>query len=196
MFTPNGEAEIEYEARIGAIVKFPMLEDRGSGYVKSLDFEKYVRAPGTRIIAIRDQKIYLQKEMRTETGYKYDWRLPGGKVFDKFKDYKQYISTEIPEEKIIEAARKELQEEAGLDAGKMKILTKKVCGATVLWDLYYILAKDLVDYDLGHEHDEAEEMEQSDWFDYKKVREMCESGEIGEGRTVAVLVQFLASQEV
>ena len=195
VFIPNGDPEIEYEARIGAIVKFPVLEDRGEGYVKPLDFEKYVRAPGSRIIAIRDNSIYMQKEMRTEAGYKYDWRLPGGKIIDSFSEFKQYLNKELPDNLVIEAARKELREEASFDAKSMKIFAKKVCGTTVEWDLYYLVAEDLDEVSLDYAHDEGEEFEQSKWIPFSEIKIMCEKGEIGEGRTVAALVQFLASRK-
>ena len=87
---PNGEPIIFSEGRIGAIVKFPVLVDEGEGYVEKT-FEKFVRSPGTRIIAVRDNTIYLQKEARMEQNGAFDWRLPGGKVVDTFEEYKQYF---------------------------------------------------------------------------------------------------------
>jgi len=186
---PNGDPVIFSEGRIGAIVKFPVLVDEGEGYVEKT-FEKFVRSPGTRIIALRDNTIYLQKEARMEQNGSFDWRLPGGKVVDTFEEYKQYFGKEIPLETILTAARKELKEEAKMEATDISLLCKKTCGATVEWDLYYVIAKNLTSVE--HEHNEGEQIEDGKWFSFEEVKNMCETGEIDEGRTVGVLIQFLA----
>ena len=187
----NGEPEIVFQARIGAILNFPVLEDReGKGYV-AYTFEKYVRAPGTRIIAVRDQKIYLQKEYRFEQD-RFDWRLPGGKVFDNFELYKPYITKEIPEEIIVKAAKKELAEEAGLQANKLRVFDRSVCGTTVTWDLIYVIAEDISVLTDRKEH-EGEHFEQNKWCSFQEVEKMCKSGEIGEGRTVSALLKYISS---
>ncbi len=189
----NGDPIIIAEARIGAIVNFPVLEDQGLGYVQKM-FEKYVRAPGSRIIAVKDQKIYLQKEFRWE-GEGYEWRLPGGKVVDSFADFKQYLGKTVPESVIIEAARKELQEEAHLDAKKFRLFKKMICGTTVDWDLYYIIAEEVESRELDYVHLEGEDMQHTGWFTFSEVKKMCETGDIDEGRTVAALLQFIHLQK-
>ncbi len=190
----NGEPKIVFEARIGAVINFPVLEDAGEGYVQKM-YEKYVRSPGTRIIALRDDKIYLQKEDRVESEKKWDWRLPGGKVVDSFVAYKEYLNKPLPEEIVFEAARKELQEEAHLDSENMMIFDKKICGTLVEWDLYYVIAKDVVGFDFEGTHAEGEEIGESGWFEFSKVLEMCQTGEISEGRTVSALLQFIHKQK-
>lgn len=185
---PNGELHIFAEGKIGAIVHYPVLVDKGEGYTEKT-FEKFVRSPGTRIIAVKDNKIYLQKERRVETGG-WDWRLPGGKVIDTFEHFKEYFGKEIPESIILDAAKQELAEEAQLEAKDLTLYEKKTCGATVEWDLYYIIAKDIVDHHVEHDN-EGEEIEECGWFGFDDVLEMCKSGEIGEGRTVSVLLGFI-----
>lgn len=187
----NGEPIIFSEGRIGAIVKFPVLVDEGQGYVEKT-FEKFVRSPGTRIIALQDGKIYLQKEARMEQNGAFDWRLPGGKVVDTFEEYKQYFWKEIPLETILAAARKELKEEAQMEAQDVTLLCKKTCGATVEWDLYYVVAKGLTS--VSHNHNEGEQIEDGKWFSFEEVRKMCETGDIDEGRSVSVLLQFISKQ--
>jgi 8-oxo-dGTP pyrophosphatase MutT (NUDIX family) len=184
---PNGEPKILLEGTLGAMVSFPMLVDMGKGHVEK-NFERFVRPPGTRIIALKDNKIYLQKEYRSEIN-KYDWRLPGGKVVDSFIEYKDYIGKEMPETIIIEAGRRELQEEAKLDAKKLTIFKKSPCGASVEWDLYYIIAEDVLDH--HNNHNEGEEIVDGKWFDFEKVLDMCNSGEIDEDRTVATLHKYI-----
>lgn len=184
----SGDPVIFSEGRIGAIVKYPVLVDEGQGYVEKT-FEKFVRSPGTRIIAVKDGKIYLQKEARIEQEGAFDWRLPGGKVVDTFEEYKQYFGKTIPEEIILAAAQKELKEEAQLEAQKVSIFCKKTCGATVEWDLYYVVAENLSQ--IQHEHNEGEQIEEGKWFTFAEVKEMCENGSIDEGRTVGVLLPFI-----
>jgi 8-oxo-dGTP pyrophosphatase MutT (NUDIX family) len=188
---PNGEPEIISRGRIGALVHYPVLEDQGRGYIEKI-FEKFVRAPGTRIIALKDNKIYLQHEARLEATGDFDWRLPGGKVLDKFSEFEQYISKSIPDKVVKQAALKELQEEAGLTTKNLEIFTKKICGTTVEWDLYYLIAKGVKEHGLDYDNQEGEEVKASNWFTFKEVREMCEQGAIAEGISAAALIQFIA----
>lgn len=187
---PNGEPKIIAEAKIGALVVFPVLVDSGDGHKEKM-FEKFIRPPGTRIIAEKDNKIFLQKEYRLELNNKSDWRLPGGKVMESFGEYKSYIGKEIPEKIIIEAGKKELREEAKMDSENIKIFKKSSCGSLVEWDLYYLVAKDLKDF--SSNHNEGEEIVDGKWFSYDEIEKMCIAGEIDEDRTVAVLYQFIKS---
>ncbi len=185
---PNGEPQIIFEGKIGAIVSFPVLVDSGDGHKEKM-FERFVRPPGTRIIAMEDNKIYLQKEHRLETS-SFEWRLPGGKVMDNFEEYKKHIGKEMPEEIIIEAGKKELHEEAHLDAETFEIFKKSTCGALIEWDLYYLVAKNTKP--IVHIHNEGEEIMESAWFPIEKITEMCKNGEIAEDRTASVLCQFIS----
>lgn len=184
----SGEPVIVFEGKLGAIVSYPMLVDNGDGY-KERNFERFVRPPGARIIAIKDKKIFLQKEHRLETTNEFDWRLPGGKVVDTFLEYKQYLNKDIPEEIILEAGRRELKEEASMDSDFVRIYKKSSCGASVAWDLYYIIAENTFPCDTVHH--EAEEIIAGQWFTYSEVLEMCLDGSIDEDRSVAVLHQFI-----
>src|ERR1041384_1882054 len=50
-------------------------------------FERAVRPPGVRLILQNEAgEILMTKEFRKEQG-KYDYRLPGGKVFDDLESY-------------------------------------------------------------------------------------------------------------
>lgn len=188
---PNGDASILFTGKIGAMVAYPVLVDFGEGYTEKT-FEKFVRPPGTRIIAVRDGKILLNKERRLELDG-FDWRLPGGKVFDTFAEFEPYAlgKQTIPEEMILEAAAKELHEEAHLRAASMNVFAKAACGATVTWDLYYTVATDISDEVSVHE--EGEEIEAAVWYTFEQIEQMCKSGEIGEGRTVSALLRYIES---
>ncbi len=184
----NGDPKILSEGTLGAIVGFPVLVDSGNGHKEKM-FERFVRPPGTRIIALKDNKIFLQKEYRLESANGFDWRLPGGKVVDSFSEYKEFIGKEIPNNIILEAGRKELREEAKLDTEDLKIFKKSICGASVEWDLYYILAENITLF--KHSHDEGEEIIDGKWFSFDEILTMCKNGEIDEDRTVSALYQFI-----
>lgn len=187
----NGEPEIIGQAPIGALVRFPMLEDQGQGYVARY-FEKYVRAPGCRVIAVKDDKIYLQKEYRFEQDA-WDWRLPGGKVIDTFEHYRPYMLKEVPDVVVLEAATRELQEEAKLSAREFTLFVKMICGTTVEWDLYYVVARGVEETEeLNPDRADGEDVANAAWCTFDEVRTMCEKGEISEGRTVAALIRFMA----
>ena len=190
----DGEAEILYKGNIGALLRMPMLVDRGHGYIKK-DFQKFVRTPGVRIIAIEDEKILLTKEFRHELN-DFDYRLPGGKVFDAFDDFLPYMTTgkEIPHEQILKAARAELQEEASKDSKSLTILKNSHSGASIGWDLYYIVAQDITDFKDETEN-EGEQIESVEWKSFSEVEEMCLDGEISEDRTAATLLQFIHRQK-
>lgn len=187
---PNGDAVIEYRGKIGALVTYPVLVDFGDGYIEKT-FEKFVRPPGTRIIAVEDGKILLNKERRLEIDG-FDWRLPGGKVFDTFEEFEPYIGEEhvISEQVILEAATKELHEEAHLRTNSLALFDTRACGATVTWDLHYVVAQDLTE-DIST-HEEGEEVADSKWCTYDEIETMCKNGEIQEGRTVAVLLKYIS----
>lgn len=180
----NGELRIFAEGKLGAIVQFPMLVDTGSGYVEKI-FERFARPPGTRIIAVRDGNIYLQKEHRLESNNEFDWRLPGGKVFDSFTEFRSFIGKEVPLDTVLSAGHRELHEEACLECETLTLLKRSTCGASVEWDLYYLLATKVTSTETTH--DEGEEIIDGQWFSYEKVLDMCDSGEIDEDRTIAVL---------
>ncbi len=184
---PNGEPRIKSHGRLGAIIEFPMLVDSGEGYVEK-NFEQFVRPPGTRIIAVKDEKIFLQKEHRLEAKNGFDWRLPGGKVVDSFEEYEKYIGKEMPEDIIIAAGKRELEEEANLTAKSLRIFKKSRCGASVEWDLYYIIAEEIESAE--HIHDEGEEITDRKWFSYTEIMTMCQNGDIDEDRTIATLYQY------
>lgn len=184
---PNGEPRILSEGKLGAIIQFPMLVDTGNGYVEKM-FEKFVRPPGTRIIATDNGKIYLQQEHRLETTNTFDWRLPGGKVVDSFAEYKTWLGKDLPEEMILAAGRKELQEEAHLDTTSLVLYKKSSCGASEEWDLYYLVANNCTPH--TSDHNEGEEIIDGAWFTYDEILAMCQSGEIDEDRTVSALYQF------
>src|SRR3989338_2174049 len=107
---PSGKERIVYEGRIFEVVKQPMKVGN-----KEMEYELARRAPGVRLLIIKNNKILLTKEFRTEVN-SYDYRLPGGKVFDTLAEYRRAreSNTNILSS-AEEAALKECREEVGLN---------------------------------------------------------------------------------
>ena len=78
-------------------------------------FEKARRAPGVRIIICdkANGTILLTKEFRHELG-EWDYRLPGGKVFDSLDDFEAHRNSGND---ITDAAKTQAKNEAQQEAG-------------------------------------------------------------------------------
>jgi 8-oxo-dGTP pyrophosphatase MutT (NUDIX family) len=54
------------------------------------------------------------------------------------------------EARVLQAATREAREEVGLEIGKdTEIFCKKICGATMEWDLWYVVVKSHSDHKDG-----------------------------------------------
>ena len=178
-----------YQGRIVEVVEYEVEVAPG----KKKMFEKARRAPGVRLI-IRDAawRFLLNKEWRYELG-EHDWRLPGGKVVDTLQEWISIVDAwkdVLPY--VEEAARREALEEAWLIVESMTIVTKKVCGATMERDLWYVLVDDWIESERIHE--EWEHIEWYERFSWDALRDMLAEGSIQEGRSAAILAQLLLSK--
>src|SRR5690242_9158048 len=119
--------EVVFQGILGEVVHSKQL----NGKV----FERYRRAPGTRLIIVTaDGKLVMTRERRKETG-NVDLRLPGGKVCDTLEDYHMLLeSGRSLTAAAAEAAAKEGKEEVGLVLKNLRLVTKATAGATVEWD--------------------------------------------------------------
>jgi hypothetical protein len=66
---------------------------------KTKGFEHAVRPPGLRLVLKKDGRIVLTKEYRSEYNA-FDYRLPGGKVFDSLE---AFLAVRGDEQKIEDA---------------------------------------------------------------------------------------------
>ena len=183
--TPKGEEKIVSRGNILELVQQDM--QIGS---KVVTFEKARRASGVRLIIISpDNKILLSKEWRIELK-DWDFRLPGGKVFDKLTDYNNFLSIKRDILKQAEeAAIKEASEEVGIVVKSLKHFHTSRCGATVEWDLYYFVVKDFSKNEIQKlEHGENIEV---GWYTFKDAKEILLSGKVKEDRSVGVLLRFI-----
>ena len=149
------------------------------------------RSPGVRLLIVdqKNQNILLTKEKRVEASNQWDYRLPGGKVFDRLDDYLPYAEDNNALLTFAEkAADKECLEETGLQVKQKSFLHKSTSGATVIWDLYYFL---VTDFTSSTQNTEAGEIIQPDWFHFDTVKDMCLNSAIQEDRSVAVLLKYL-----
>jgi ADP-ribose pyrophosphatase len=166
------------------------------GDSKETIFEKVERPPGVRILVQDDSQMLLSREWRPELN-DFDYRLPGGKVFDSWEDYAPHREEQL-DELAREAAQKELLEETGIDLPlkSFRLFHTSHCGAVMIWDLYYFVVQASND---GSSQDPitTEEGEQihPQWFSFDEVQELCLKGSVREDRTVAVVLKFLLGRK-
>lgn len=95
--------EIKYSGKI-----IEVIEEKHGNKI----FEIARRSPGVRALIIKSNKILLSREYRTEIN-DYDYRLPGGKVFDTLQEYRKHINEDLTEYAML-AVKNEVSQEVGL----------------------------------------------------------------------------------
>lgn len=166
---------------------------------KQLDgrnFEIARRTPGVRIIFAdkEHQKVLLTREFRHEL-QGWDYRLPGGKVFDSLKDYEAHRESGADIlEAALDKAKDEGREEAGINIDNLELCEVSVAGGTVKWDLYVFEATKWRMGD-GQSLEEGEEIETGNWFDYSEAEAMIMSGQMQEGRIALALLRWIYKQK-
>ncbi len=179
--------KVVYRGKIIEVVQLPQPNGRV--------FEVARRAPGTRlIIPSKDgSQLLLTREHRREHG-DYDFRLPGGKVFDTLEEYDAFRASGkdmlIPAEA---KARGEALEETGLIITKLHHLYTSVCGTTMEWDLYYFVIDEWEEHTDGQALEEGEDITVA-WYSKDEVKEMALDGHIREDRSAAVTLRYLAGK--
>ncbi len=160
-------------------------------------FERARRAPGVRLIIAdkQNQKVLLTKEFRKELNA-WDYRLPGGKVFDSLDEYEAFRATgqdiAIAAEK---KAREESVEEAGIGITQLRQFKKSTLGATVEWDLHVFEATEWREAETGQQLEDGEEIEADGWFTYDEAVEKILNDEMQEGRIALILLQWINQQK-
>lgn len=183
-----GDERVVYSGRIFEVVRRPM---RVGG--KVVEFESVRRSPGVRLLIVRDKKMLLVREYRSELNG-FDFRLPGGKVFDEFGDYKKALldGADILASAIC-AAKRECLEETGLVAKRVEHIHTTASGATVVWDLFYFVVRDFVGDGSCQSLDEGEVI-YPEWKTFDEVKRLCLGKGINEDRSVAVILRFLSER--
>ena len=187
MTTPTkaGPEKIAYQGKMIEVVEQPMQIGE-----RQVTFEFARRAPGTRlIIPTKDNTIILSKEFRTEING-YDYRLPGGKVFDTLKEYNEFLaSNDDIREKALQAAIKEAREEVGVIVEKAELFAISKCGVTIEWDLYYFVVRSFTE---GERTDSGEgEDITAVTTPIEEAKKMCLDGRFQEERSALILLRYL-----
>lgn len=180
-----------YKGRIIEVASYD-VEYTHDGKTGTYTAEIARRSPGVRLLIVdeKNRNILLAKEQRLEATNGWDYRLPGGKVFDRLGDYLPYADDENTLLDYAEkAADKECREETGLKIEDKKFLHKSVSGATIIWDLYYFL---VTGFSAASQNLENGEHIFPDWYSMEAVRNMCLNGSIQEDRSVAVILRYLS----
>jgi 8-oxo-dGTP pyrophosphatase MutT (NUDIX family) len=186
-----GSEDIVYQGRIIEVVN-QKVNTQGKEQV----FEYARRSPGTRLIIVSpENKILLTKEFRMEVSG-YDYRLPGGKVFDTLVEYNEFSQSAgdiIPKAEL--AAKKEAVEEVGIDVEEINHFATSKVGSTVVWDLIYFVVSKYSHRKAGQELDGAGEDIEVVEVTFDEAKEICLDGRMQEDRSVAVLLKYLHSKK-
>lgn len=153
------------------------------------------RPPGIRALIVNNNnQILLSKEFRYELN-DWDYRLPGGKVFDSLDDYKISLINDTVMEHVFKTVPKEVQEEVGLIVSNPQLLKVSLDGSGVIWDLYYFEIKDYKKSDNGPQLEDNEIIDGYEWYDFNEIITMCQNSKIHEDRTVGVLLTYILNSK-
>lgn len=184
----NQDLKIVYKGKMFEVVTFSPKE----GVV----FETAVRAPGVRLLIEHEENgelgLIMTRELRHfKSGSMWDYRLPGGKVYDSLEEFnKEKENNGDVKEHAIRAAKLEARQEAGVLDGDFSPIGVSVAGGSVEWDLHYFLIKNakLGDQDL-EEHEKGEI--EVKFMTAKEIFENLKNGEIREGRSADKIWEWL-----
>ena len=159
-------------------------------------FEVARRAPGVRVIIVDTdlKKVLLTKEFRKELNA-WDYRLPGGKIFDSLDEYEVFRSSD--EDILVAAERKaraEAREEAGVEIKELQFFKKSTLGATVEWDLFVFTSAKWVHHEEGQQLEAGEQVEADEWFSFDEARNMIIEGKMHEERIALILLQWIEAR--
>ncbi len=177
------------KGRIFELVHIPQTDGR--------IFEVARRAPGVRVIVAdtRKRELLLTKEHRWELDA-WDYRLPGGKVFDTLAEFDKHRKSGKDLAKVAQLkAQQEAAEEAGIDVTSLAFFKKSSLGATVEWDLYVFEATKWHTSKNGQnpKEDERRGIEVR-MFPYAEVERMILAGAMQEERVALIILQWLKKQ--
>lgn len=169
----------------------------GEEVSKNLTFELVRRPPGVRAIIQRDGKVMLNKEYRYEIE-DWDYRLPGGKVFDRLEDFEKAIEEHKVEEGIYGKLAEEVCEEADIKVKDFRLFGVSGCGMTVEWDLYYFVIEDfeiLPSFYSGKKQKSEYEYISHQWVGFDEIKKLILSGKFREDRSISMLCKYMWENE-
>ncbi len=154
-------------------------------------YERVVRPPGVRLIITKGDQILLSREYREEL-QAYDYRLPGGKVYDTYGAYADALAVGMDmTASAADAALREAREEVGLVIHDPKLLAISRAGATITWDLYYFHVTSMTEIAKEtHEHEQIA----THWCSFDEASELALTGNMQEDRSASQLLQFIRAR--
>lgn len=156
-------------------------------------FEIARRSPGVRLLFRNGNKLLLTKEYRHELNG-YDYRLPGGKVFDSLEEFTEKRGNNENLITYAEAAAKnEARQEVWLLPKSLQLLSISKAWATIERDLYYFLINDFDHNEKGQELEEGENIT-TEWKTLDEVKRLCLDWSIKEERSVWMLLTYILNQ--
>lgn len=155
-------------------------------------FERVRRAPGVRIIIadLKNKKVLLTREFRTELN-DWDYRLPGGKLFDTLDEFAQFresgasIDAAVQQKAIAEA-----REEAGVAIRNPQLYAVSKCGAIVEWDLHVCVATEWRG-NLDQQFEDGEQIDDILWYSFDEIRQMILDAKMQEERIALILLRWI-----
>lgn len=190
----NKTSSLEMKPQFEIVYKGKMFEVVTWEGKPGVKFEAAVRAPGVRLLIETEKDgtraLLMTREIRREAGG-YDYRLPGGKVFDSLDELDTHRKSGGDIAPLSEAAaKKEGLEEAGISGGEYTPLEVSKAGASVEWDLHYFK---VINASIGEQ--ELEEHEKGDIetviLSAGEIFEKLSKREIKEGRSADMLWSWL-----
>lgn len=157
---------------------------------KHLEYEMVRRPPGVRALVVQNDKILLSHEYRYELD-KWDYRLPGGKVFNTNDDYCDAVKRNSLMDDVIIALKKELLEEVSVEIENYFMFDISYCGLKVEWDLYYFLIDQFTQYEDNSIQKSEFEYIENQWFDFSTALKLCLNGSISEKRTAYEIIRYI-----
>jgi len=160
-------------------------------------FEFVERSPGVRALMFQSHHLLINREWRSEFN-SWDWRLPGGRVFESIEEYDtaRKSSSDLSDLNR-RAVSREVREETGVvtDPSEWSFFATSVAGATIRWDLHYFSTHtDRIPLTYHWKAPEtAEEQTETFWKSFDEIHRIIESGEMREDRSVVQTLKFLAS---
>lgn len=183
---PKSKPKVAYSGKIIQVIE----QDYSFGD-KIITFETARRTPGTRLLIINSKnQILINKEFRKELD-DWDYRLPGGKVFETLDEYIAFLETQEDIIPIAEkAAIKEANEECGIKAKRAKhIHTSTSGGSTIKWDLYFFQIDEF--NETGEKQLEVGENIKNLWMSFEESKQICIDKKMNDDRSVSVLMRYL-----
>lgn len=158
---------------------------------RSMTFEFVRRPPGVRVLIpnMKDRLILLTREFREESEG-WDYRLPGGKLFDTLDQYDAFQGGGGDLMKAAnDQALAEVQQEAGLIVGDLDHIHSSRCGASVDWTLHYFVANTIVA--CSQQNLDPGERVEPTWVSFTEAFDFAIMGRMQEDRSVSVLLRWL-----